>query len=100
MNEAAEHKNNGNNDEALKCYEEVFELLENEIKMWNKTENLVSLNEFYDMLAVESESVGNNHIAQECLRKSRKIKECITEESAGGEWYYVLETKWQKVKID
>lgn len=100
MNEAAEHKNNGNNDEALKCYEEVFELLENEIKMWNKTENLVSLNEFYDMLAVESESVGNKHIAQECLRKSRKIKECITEESAGGEWYYVLETKWQKVKID
>ena len=52
------------------------------------------------MLAVESESVGNKHIAQECLRKSRKIKECITEESAGGEWYYVLETKWQKVKID
>gem|GEM_PF-2232262 len=100
MNEAAEHKNNGNNDEALKCCEEAFELLENEIKKWNKTEDLVSLSGFYEMLAAESESVGNKNIAQECLRKSRRIKECITEESTGGEWYYMLLTKWQKVKID
>ena len=100
MNEAAEHKNNGNRDEAMKCYEEAIEILESETTKWNKTENLISLSGFYDMLAVESEFAGNKHIAQECLRKSRKIKECITEESTGGEWYNMLETKWQKVKID
>ena len=100
MNEAAEHKNNGNKDEALKCYEEAFKFLENEIRKWHKTVDLITLSGFYDMLAAESESAGNKYIAQECLRKSRKIKECITEESTGGERYNILETKWQKLKID
>jgi len=100
MDEAAEHLNDGNNEEALECYEKAFELLENEIKKWNKTENLLKLSGFYEMLAAESKSFGNKHIAQECLRKSRKIKESIMEESAGGEWYHILLTKWQKVKTD
>ena len=100
LDEASEHKNNGKDNEALQCYEEAFELLENEIKKWHKQETLIILGQLYDKLALESESIGNKLMAQDCLRKSLKIKESIMSESDHGEWYYYFDMKWQKVKID
>jgi len=94
---AAEYKDDGKIAEALKAYQEAFEVLENEIRKWNKTEILMILGELYEQLADESEAV-NNKLAQNCTRRSLQIRECLTEESAAGEWYYNFDTKWQKVK--
>lgn len=100
MDDADEAKSNGKKDEALLCYGNAFELLEEEIKRWNKTENLKILAELYDRLAVASESVGNRVVSQECLHRSQKIRQCIDKESDDGEWYYFFDTKWQKLKVD
>jgi tetratricopeptide (TPR) repeat protein len=100
MDDAAEYKSNGEDNEVLQCYENAFEILENEIKKWNKTENLKCLGELYDKLAIESEACGNKLMSKECHLKYLKITEYITKESDDGEQYYDFETKWQKVKID
>lgn len=100
MEDADEHKINGENDQALQCYEKAFKLLENEALKWNKTENLKCLGELYDRLAEESKSCGNKLIPLESSRRALKIKESITNESYDGDWYYDLETKWQKLKLD
>lgn len=100
IEDAAEQKHRGNNNEALKCYQDAFEYLENEIKRWNRTEDLKYLGELYDNLADELESIGEKLLSQECLRRSLKIHECIMKEAPDGEWYYDFVTKWQKVKVD
>ena len=98
LDEAAEHKDNGKIAEALQAYEEAFEVLENELRKWNKTEVLMILGELYEQLADESEAVSSK-LAQKCTRRSLKIKEYLTEESVAGEWYYYFDTKWLKVEI-
>ena len=99
MIDAAERKSNGEFDEELECYKSSFELLEKVVLKWNKIDNLKCLAELYNKLAIESESNGDTYLSQECLVKSQKILDCLTNEAEIENQYNIHNTKWQKLNI-